>query len=199
VLDPRFVIFASLFNLVGSAVYAYKTFKGETKPNRVTWLLWMLVPMIAFFAELQEGVGLQALMTFMIGFGPLIVFIASFLNKQSYWQISKLDWVCGILSVVALLAWKVSGHGDIAIGFSVLADALAGLPTLIKSLKNPQSEHYAPYLASAISAGITLLTISNWTFAYYAFPAYILLFGLGVAAIIRFRLGRLFFKVEAAQ
>jgi hypothetical protein len=199
VLDPRFVIFASLFNLVGSAVYAYKTFKGETKPNRVTWLLWMLVPMIAFFAELQEGVGLQALMTFMIGFGPLIVFIASFLNKQSYWQISKLDWVCGILSVVALLAWKVSGHGDIAIGFSVLADALAGLPTLIKSLKNPQSEHYAPYLASAISAGITLLTISNWTFAYYAFPAYILLFGLGVAAIIHFRLGRLFFKVEAAQ
>ncbi|MFA7337187.1 MAG: hypothetical protein WC028_10410 [Candidatus Obscuribacterales bacterium] len=193
-LDPRFVIFASLFNIVGSAVYAYKTFKGETKPNRVTWLLWMVIPMIAFFAELQEGVGLQSLMTFMIGFGPLLVFIASFLNKQSYWQMSKLDWTCGILSIVALVAWKVSGHGDVAIAFSLVADGLAGLPTLIKSWKEPQSEHYAPYLAGAISAGITLLTITNWTFANYAFPAYILCTGVGVAVIVRFQLGRVVAK-----
>ncbi len=190
-LDPHFVIFASLFNIVGSAVYAYKTFKGETKPNRVTWLLWIIIPMIAFFAELQEGVGLQSLMTFMIGFGPLLVFIASFLNKQSYWQMSKLDWACGILSIVALVAWKVSGHGDVAIAFSLLADGLAGLPTLIKSWKDPQSEHYAPYLAGAISAGITLLTITNWTFANYAFPVYILCTGVGVASIIYFSWGRL--------
>ncbi len=190
-LDPHFVIFASLFNIVGSAVYAYKTFKGETKPNRVTWLLWIIIPMIAFFAELQEGVGLQSLMTFMIGFGPLLVFIASFLNKQSYWQMSKLDWACGILSIVALVAWQVSGHGDVAIAFSLLADGLAGLPTLIKSWKDPQSEHYAPYLAGAISAGITLLTITNWTFANYAFPVYILCTGVGVASIIYFSWGRL--------
>lgn len=195
-LDPRFVIFASLFNIVGSAVYAYKTFKGETKPNRVTWLLWMAIPMIAFFAELQEGVGLQSLMTFMIGFGPLLVFIASFLNKQSYWQMSKLDWTCGILSIVALVAWKVSGHGDVAIAFSLVADGLAGLPTLIKSWKEPQSEHYAPYLAGAISAGITLLTITNWTFANYAFPAYILCTGVGVASIVYFQWGRLVSVVE---
>lgn len=195
-LDPRFVIFASLFNIAGSAVYAYKTFKGETKPNRVTWLLWMVIPMIAFFAELQEGVGLQSLMTFMIGFGPLLVFIASFLNKQSYWQMSKLDWACGILSIVALVAWKVSGHGDVAIAFALLADGLAGLPTLIKSWKAPQSEHYAPYLACAISAGITLLTISNWTFANYAFPAYILCTGVGVAAVIYFQSGRLVSATE---
>ena len=193
-LDPRFVIFASLFNIVGSAVYAYKTFKGETKPNRVTWLLWMIIPMIAFFAELQEGVGLQSLMTFMIGFGPLLVFVASFLNKQSYWQISKLDWACGLLSIVALVAWTISGHGDVAIAFSLLADGLAGLPTLIKSWREPQSEHYAPYLASAISAGITFLTISNWTFANYAFPAYILCTGVGVAVIVRFQLGRVIAK-----
>lgn len=193
-LDPRFVIFASLFNIVGSAVYAYKTFKGETKPNRVTWLLWIIIPMIAFFAELQEGVGLQSLMTFMIGFGPLLVFIASFLNKQSYWQMSKLDWACGILSIAALVAWKVSGHGDVAIAFSLLADGLAGLPTLIKSWKEPLSEHYAPYLASAISAGITLLTITDWTFASYAFPVYILITGVGVAVIVRFQLGRVVAK-----
>ncbi len=78
-----------------------------------------------------------------------------------------------------------------AIAFALIADGLAGLPTLIKAWKEPQSEHYAPYLTSAISAGITLLTISDWTFANYAFPAYILFTGVGVAAIVRFQWGRL--------
>lgn len=186
-IDSRFVIVAALLNIIGAAVYATKTFKGETQPNRVTWLLWAVVPMIAFFAELQEGVGIQSLMTFMIGLGPLVVFVASFLNRKAFWQISKLDIVCAVLSVVALIAWKLSGDADIAIAFALLADALAGLPTLIKSWTNPDSEHYAPYLTSAFSAAITLATISVWSFATYAFPAYILITGLLVSSVIKFR------------
>lgn len=197
-IDSRFVILAALFNMIGASIYAFKTFKGETQPNRVTWLLWAIVPIIAFFAELQEGVGIQSLMTFMIGFGPLIVFIASFLNRKAFWKISRLDIICAALSVTALVAWKLSGDADVAIFFSVLADALAGLPTLIKSWTDPDSEHYAPYLTSAFSAAITLATISQFTFAAWAFPAYILTTGLLVAGVIKFRPGKRLYGGSAA-
>lgn len=147
--------------------------------------------MIGLAAQIEEGVGWPALMTFMIGFGPAVVFTSSFVNQKAYWKISKLDIACGALSLVALLAWKISGHGGVAIAFSVLADALAGMPTVVKAWSNPHSEHYAPYLASCFSAVITLLTISNWNFATYSFPVYIMLNGIALSAIIFLRTAKL--------
>lgn len=188
-IDEKFIIVGVLLNIMGSSTYAYNTFKGKTKPNRVTWFLWALAPLIAFFAQLGEGVGLQVLMTFMVGFGPLMVFIASFLNKKAYWQITRLDIACGVLSVIALILWLVTGEGTIAIALSITADFLAGIPTLIKAYKAPETEHSDVFRNGAISAGITLLTIKTWTFATFGFALYILLICLVLYALIRFKLG----------
>ncbi len=180
----------ALLNIMGSSTYAYNTIKGKTKPNRVTWFLWALAPLIAFFAQLGEGVGLQVLMTFMVGFGPLLVFIASFLNRKAFWQITRLDIVCGVLSVVALLLWLLTGEGLIAIALSILSDLLAGIPTIIKAYLKPETEHSDVFRNGAISAGITLLTIKSWTFATYGFALYILLICLTLYGLIRFKLGK---------
>lgn len=42
--------------LIGIASYIKGTIKGNTKPNRVTWLLWTIAPMIATVATLSGGV-----------------------------------------------------------------------------------------------------------------------------------------------
>jgi len=188
-IDEKFVLVGAVLNLMGSTTYAWNTLKGRTKPNRVTWFLWALAPLIAFTAQINEGVGLQALMTFMVGFGPLMIFIASFLNKKASWQITKLDITCGVLSVFALVLWAITGNGTIAIVFSILADLLAGIPTLIKSYKAPETEHSDAFRNGALSAAITLLTIQTWTFVNYGFALYILLICITLYALIRFKLG----------
>lgn len=189
-INEKFVLIGAILNLLGSTTYAWNTFKGKTKPNRVTWFLWALAPLIAFSAQINEGVGLQSLMTFMVGFGPLMVFIASFLNKKAFWEITKLDIVCGVLSVVALILWAVTGDGNVAILLAIAADLLAGVPTLIKSYKAPETEHPDVFRNGAISAVITLLTIQTWTFANYGFALYILLICLTLYSLIRFKLGK---------
>ncbi len=188
-LDPRFIYISVMLNLVGSIGYARDTVKGKTKPNRVTWLLWALAPMIAFFASLSEGVGLPALMTFMFGFGPLIIFLASFVNKKAYWNITKLDILCGSIAVLALILWLITGTGNIAITFSILADLIAGIPTLIKAYKFPDTESTNVYRNGALSAIITLLIIDNWTYAAYGFPIYILIICTVLYIFIKFRVG----------
>jgi len=189
-LDPKFVLLGAVLNIIGSSTYAYSTIKGKTKPNRVTWFLWALAPLIAFFAQLDKGVGLQALMTFMVGFGPLMVFVASFLNKKAFWQISKLDIACGVLSAAALILWLVTGEGLTAIALSIVADFLAGVPTFIKAYKEPETEHPDVFRNGALSAGITLLTIKTWTFASFGFALYILLICVVLYGLIRFKLGK---------
>lgn len=194
-ISEKFVIIAALLNLWGSLGYAYLTVKGKVKPNRVTFSLWALAPLVAFGAELDEGVGLLALMTFMVGFGPLLVLIASFLNKKSYWQLTNFDYTCGGLSLLGLSLWAITGEGNLAIGFAILADGLAALPTILKSYKAPHTESYSLYFLSMLGAGITILTIDKWTFAHYGFPVYIFVVCATIASLVKFELGLKFSKV----
>ncbi len=166
--------------------YVFQTLKGKTRPNRVTWFLWAVAPLIAFSAELGQHVGLRSIMTFMVGFGPAMVLIASFINRKSVWKITRLDIICGVLSVLALIAWGVTGKGNIAIAFSIASDLLAATPTMIKAYREPETEHYGVFLFGTISAVITLLTIKQWSFAQYGFPLYIALCCATLVFLIKF-------------
>lgn len=189
-ISDKFVIFAALLNLWGSLGYANLTLKGKVKPNRVTFSLWALAPLVAFGAQIGKGVGLQSLMTFMVGFGPLLVLIASFMNKSAYWHLQRFDYICGGLSLLGLALWLITGEGNLAIALAILADGLAALPTVYKSYIAPQTENWFLYFLGVISAIITLLTIDKWTFAYWGFPVYILVICVVITVLVKFELGK---------
>jgi len=173
-INQNFIYVAAALNLAGAATYIIATLKGQTRPNRVSWFMWALAPMVATAAMLVQGVGVGALTTFMSGFGPLLIFIASFINSKSYWKLSSFDLVCGALSLLGLILWAITRTSNIALLFSILADGLAVLPTLRKAYLEPESENYTAFILSGIASLITLLTINTWTLEYYAFPLYLL-------------------------
>jgi len=196
-INENFVILGVIIAFLGGLKYVFETIKGNTKPNKVTWFLWALAPLIAFAAELKQGVGIQSWMTFVVGFTPLLVFLASFINKQAYWKLTRFDLICGALALLGLLLWYVTRVSNIAILFSILADGLAAVPTIVKSYRYSETEDYFVYLASAISAGLTLLTITTWNFATFGFPIYILTICLILFTLIKFKIGKLLNKVVA--
>jgi hypothetical protein len=140
--------------------------------------------LIAFAAELTRRVGLNALLTFAVGFGPLLVLAASFVDPRAYWRITRFDLLCGAFSIVALIGWAVTGTGEVAICFSILADLLGAIPTVRKAYAFPASESANAFACSAAGAAITLLTIKTWTFASAAFPSYILVIALALAVLV---------------
>jgi len=187
-ISQNFIYLAALLNLAGVTIYIIATLGGKTKPNRVSWFMWALAPMVAFAAMVSQGVGLQSLMTFMSGFGPLLIFTASFFNPNGYWKLDRFDIICGALSLLGLILWMITRTGNIAILFSIVADGLAAAPTVVKAYQDPKSENYTTFTLSALAAGITLLTISTWTFEYYAFPLYIFSICVLITSVGRFRL-----------
>lgn len=129
-------------------------------------------------------------MTFGVGFSPLLVFLASFVNKESVWKLRRFDFVCGALAIIGLFLWYVTRNGNFAIFFSILADGMAAIPTLVKSYSFPETENYHVYLTAAISAAITLLTIDIWDFAHFGFPVYILILCTIFVSLIKFKAGK---------
>ena len=188
-ISEKFVLVGAALNLIGTFGYARDTIRGTTRPNRISWVMWTLAPLIAFAAEINKGVGLIALTTFMAGFCPLVILVASFVNKKSVWKLTTFDFVCGFLSILGLSLWLITREGNIAIIFAILADGFAALPTISKSYSEPESESWFAFFAAAISAGIALLAVKAWTFANYAFPLYLFLICVLLVLLIKFKLG----------
>lgn len=178
------VLLGALVQLIGISSYIKDTVKGKTKPNRITWLMWSIAPIIATVAALSEGVTWTIIPTFMAGFGPLLVFIFSFVNKKSYWKLSKFDYICGAFSVLALILWAVTSKASVAIFFSILSDLTASIPTLVKAWKQPETESTAPFSAGIFAQFTAAFAMKSWSFAEIAFPIYLVLINIILILII---------------
>ncbi len=174
-INENFVFLGMFIQLAGSFIYIKEIIKGKVKPNRMTWLLWAFAPMIAFAAQISEGAGLRSVQAFASGFGPLLIVIVSFATKKAYWRLKRSDYFFGLLSLLGLLLWFMTGEGILAIIFAIAADLFAGIPTIHKIYRHPDTENSAVFGLGIISSIITMLTITSWRFEEYGFSLYILL------------------------
>ncbi len=188
-INANFVIVGVILQSIGGFYYLIDTIKGQVQPNKASWLLWSIAPLVAFAAEINQGVGIQSLTTFIVGFVPLVIFIASFINKKAEWKLNQFDKICGILSLAGIIFWYITKVGNVAIFFSIIADGLAAVPTLIKSYSHPESENDIIYLLGIANAGIGLLVIKDWNFQHYGFPLYLFIICTLLTLLIRFKLG----------
>lgn len=171
-INQNFIFVGFVINLIGVYSYILATLKGEIKPNRVTFFIWPLAPLIIFAGQLTKGVGAQSLFSLFVGITPLFVLIATFFNKKSVWKLTAFDLSCGALSLIGLTLWLITKEGNFAIFFGILSDALASLPTVVKSYSHPETEIAWPWFTALLFSVLTLLTIKKWEFATSGFALY---------------------------
>ncbi len=171
----KYLVFVAAFaTLLATFVYVRSMFKGSVKPNRVSWLMWTIAPFIATAAAVSNGVGWAALPVFMSGFSPFIIFTASFFSKKAHWRLASFDYVCGLLSGLALALWYVTKDPNVAIVFAIASDGLASIPTLKKAWNHPETESAWPYMVGVFNSSTSFFASTILTFSVYAFPAYLI-------------------------
>ena len=181
------VFVGAVVQLIGIYPYVKETVRGDTKPNRVTWLMWSVAPLIGTAAALVKGVGWAVLPVFMSGFAPLIVFAASFVNPKSYWKLERFDYLCGLCSLLALMLWGITNVPEIAIVFAILSDGCAAVPTLIKSWRYPETETITAFSTGIFNSLTSFVAVRTWTFSAYAFPAYLVLINISIVVALKHR------------
>ncbi|MGA7719479.1 MAG: hypothetical protein WCB33_26580 [Bradyrhizobium sp.] len=166
-------IAGAVINFVACLSYVRAILKREATPNRVTWLLWALVPLIAAAAQWRAGVGISTLVVLSVGAGPACVVLASFVRGTGSWRLGPFDYLCGACSLAALALWAITGDPVTAIVLSILADAAAALPTLRKAWLAPATEDRRAYLISLVGMALGIFSVQEATFTAYAFNAYL--------------------------
>lgn len=173
-LPIGFIFVAVVLRLIGGAAYLSAVIRGKAQPYPLSWLLWSITPMIAFAAEISAGVGISSLVTLALGVTPLLVFITAMIKNPRWLKLDALNIICGLIAIGGIALWLITDTPVLAIVISIIADFFSGLPTIRKTIKKPKSEYAPAYFMSALAMVVTLLTISSWSFATWAFPAYVL-------------------------
>jgi hypothetical protein len=169
-----FTYIAAAAMLLAGAAYIRSMLRGGAKPNKVSWLMWSVAPFIATAASISSGVGWAALPVFMSGFMPFLIFAASFFAKNAYWKLVGFDYFCGAISAASVVLWYVTGDANVAIVFSVISDAAAAIPTILKAWKQPESESALPYTIGVFNAISSFAVAAAWSFSELAFPTYLI-------------------------
>jgi hypothetical protein len=184
------IVIGALAHIASSSSYIYKTLQGKTKPNRVTFLMWAILAFIIAAAAYSDGAGWAVAPVIMAGLAPFCIFLASFVNPNAYWKLGKLDYVCGALSILAIALWLITSNPILAIVLALIGDAVAAVPTIIKTYKYPETEHFGAYVGALLNNALVFLYVPMFTFSALAFPVYIVICnGTILFGIYRKRLG----------
>lgn len=183
-LPESFAIIGAVIGSLGGLYYLYDTITGRAQPNRVTWLLWGIFPLIIFVAQRAQGIESISWTSLVAGLVPLLVVAASFFNKKAYWKSAPRDYYLMVAALVGIILWAITDNPNLALLFSLVADILAAIPTLIKSYSHPQSESWIGYTISAIGFGISLLSVQVFDFENAAFVAYIFVLNATLAVLV---------------
>ncbi|WP_243303077.1 hypothetical protein [Geothrix oryzisoli] len=182
-LPDHCAILGAIIGSLGGFYYLYETILGKAQPNRITWLLWGIFPLVIFVAQRVQGVEGVSWASFAAGFTPLLVFAASFFNEKAYWKSEPRDYYLMAAAIFGILLWAMTDQPNLALALSLLADMLASLPTLIKAYRHPHSESWIAYAVSALGFGISLLSVQTYHFEHTAFVAYVFILNASLAVL----------------
>lgn len=174
--------FSMLLGMVGALPYIAQIIWGRVRPERATWFVWSVILALAVWSYRESGANDS--IWFLVG--DLVVTVAIF--GLSLWRgrggWTQPDIICMVIAATSLLLWGFSGLPLFALWGVLIADIAALIPTLVKSLHDPNSESTTTYICSSIAALCGFIAVGQWNFSLLFYPAYLFLANFVVAMVV---------------
>lgn len=163
--------------------YIRDTFFGETKPERMSWLIWSIIGAISFFSQFAKGASYSLLMTGAQTIGDLFIFVIAI--KYGVGGFVKRDVIAIIGVGISLFLWYLTKEASLALLIVIFIDAIGALLTVIKSYKNPETETISAWVLTFIGGFLGCIAVGKINFILLAFPAYVCLASLSILLAIK--------------
>lgn len=159
-------VIASAMFIVATVPYVRAILRKQTKPAKVTWLIWASLDLITFVGMLMEH-SLNGQITGAV-ISASVVAGLSFKYGKAGWTL--LDKVCLGGAVLGVVLWKLSGSPLVAIVASLGAIFIASIPTFVNAWHNPENEDKTAWVLYWLSCLLTLFIVPEWTLKNAAQP-----------------------------
>ncbi len=144
---------------------------GTTRPNIVSYALWVTLGLIEIFAQYSAGASWSIIIPIVLTFNMSIVLVLGCFG-YGYKKYSFIDGVCLLTAAAALLVWYETGNPTLALITTMVASICASLPTAVKTYKEPYSEDLPAWVMNMISATMAAASSTLWNIPNLIFPVY---------------------------
>ncbi len=186
-----FALVTAVITIVAVVPYLRDMLYGTTRPNLVTWGLWLLIQAIFISAQFSSGASWSVVLPLMEMVTVGIVFFLG-LFGYGYKKYGRLDGVCLAIALAAIVLWQLTDEPMVALVLSVFADFVAVLPTFKKAYLDPKSETPSAYLLVVIASIFAAASTTIFDVANLMWPIYIGV--LNGTVLVLILLGRKRFK-----
>lgn len=171
--------------ILSAIPYVRSILKGDTKPQRMTWLIWTVLVFIAFFSQLAEGATWSLLLTAGDAITIIIVFLFSI--KYGVGGFRKIDILSLIGAAISLILWYITHEPAVALFLIIIIDIIGSNLTIIKTWKNPETENWMGWAICGVGGFLGILAVGDFNFILLAYPIYICLINSIIAIIVLIR------------
>jgi len=167
--------------------YAIRTHQGLIEPNITTWSLWTIIGLSILFTYKSSGAEANVWPA-VFGFtNPLLIALLACKHRGEWTKPNNVDKTCIVIGLVSLVIWAITRQEQDLVRFAlymaIVADAVAAVPTINLVWQKPESDRPFAWGLFAIGYGLSMLAITEHTFANWALPLY-MFFGAGSVAVV---------------
>lgn len=162
-----------LLGVLGYTFYFRSIFRGETKPHLFTWLIYALIDIIVFTAQVLNGAGPGAWVTLTGIIGTSAVALVSIRRGEKH--ITMSDWMSFVAAIVAIVLWRLTSDALVAVVISAAINFLAMAPTFRKAYGKPEEESISIWLADTTRYSLAIVALTTLSLTTALFPAALVL------------------------
>ncbi len=168
--------------VVSYSFYFRSIFRGKTRPDPYSWLIWGVLATITFFAQNADGGGAGAWATALTA---IMCYLISFVTYRRHTGTLKpIDIASLIGAGVGVVLWYFTKDPLWTVCIAVAIGVIGFVPTFVKTLSYPTEEPAVTFLLNACKFGIALLALGQFTPVTALYPAALVVMNVGLAATI---------------
>jgi hypothetical protein len=175
-------IAAGLLAAASYIPYAYDIVAKKVRPERASWIIWLVLALIAFTTQLAEGASASLWFTGLDSLGVIIILVLS--AKYGTGGLSRRDYAALVAAAIGLVLWYLTRHAAIALGITLIIDAIGTSLTVVKTFEDPSSETYPMWTIVTIAGLMATVSVGQLNPVLLAYPVYILLANFAVVVAI---------------
>lgn len=186
-MDGREILgaLATLIALISYVPYLITIFKGTTRPHGFSWIVFGLLTVIGFAAQVYGGAGAGA---WVMGFSAAICFIIAGLAVfKGTFDPTRSDWITFIAALAAIPLWLATDNPLYAVILITLIDALAFYPTFRKAYHYPHEELVFTFFLSGLKFVLSLFALDTVSLVTVVYPASLIFMNWLFIAMVVYR------------
>jgi hypothetical protein len=162
---------AAIVHFIAFAPYILSIIRRKTRPHRGSWFVWTLLGFLLLVSYSAVGADETIWMPITLFLGPLVILLLSLRYGVGGWDDAH-DKYCMVGACIGLTSLLIFNTPFIALYVGILTDLFAAIPTVRKSIIDPESEDALAWSLALIASILNLFAIDDWSFHLSSYPVY---------------------------